>query len=81
MKSIKTHKNVEMNIKKTFYKFLVSIVGISAPYYPLNDTFSKIYLILKFLCKKFTSELYLRTLPTTVMLSVVVRAIRSNFVQ
>ena len=47
-------KNVELKIKKRFYEFLVAVFGISAPYYPLDDTLSKFYLILKFLCKKFT---------------------------
>ena len=47
-------KNVELKIKKRFHEFLVAVFGISAPNYPLDDTLSKFYLILKFLCKKFT---------------------------
>ena len=47
-------KNVKLKIKKKFYEFFVAVFGISAPYYPLDDTLSKFYLILKFLCKKFT---------------------------
>ena len=47
-------KNVELKIKKRFYELLVAVFGISAPNYPLDDTLSKFYMILTFLCKKFT---------------------------
>ena len=42
-------KNVKLKIKKKFYEFFVAVFGISAPYYPLDDTLSKFYLILKIL--------------------------------
>ena len=35
------HKNVELKIKKIFYKFLVAIFGITAPDYPNPGSLSK----------------------------------------
>ena len=43
------HKNVDLKIKKIFYKFLVAIFGITAPDYPLDDILSKFHLIFKIL--------------------------------